>query len=275
MIATLYSKARAATLTEYKFTATFSDKEVHCSQVSNGNKNRLDHESFYQSNIERLLHLSFEDCKNELKRLNLTPNKGTNRKLVNFQVFPDSAHQAELEKHQGHIRLDTKFPFHGAHGKLTYDLHDKKWIPHIGIKNPSNCKADTKNKGYQEIMFFDWQIQLEKVQLTRDLKDDTILYQGIRFPCKNDQGYCDPTTRTQATIVWFPEETCKTFQVAKTHARMIKFHQQYFIESIPFEDVNPHQIRHTNHKFRNIHSIENKLTQFQTYPETELACKYN
>ena len=57
-IATLYSKAQATTLTGYKFSATFSEKKVHCSQVSNGNKNRLDHESFYQSNIERLVHLS-------------------------------------------------------------------------------------------------------------------------------------------------------------------------------------------------------------------------
>ena len=24
--------------------------------------------------------------------------------------------------------------------------------------------------------------------------------------CKNDQGYCDPTNSTQATIVWFPEK---------------------------------------------------------------------
>ena len=38
--ATLYSKARATTLTGYKFTATFFEKKVHCSQVSNGNKNR-------------------------------------------------------------------------------------------------------------------------------------------------------------------------------------------------------------------------------------------
>ena len=98
---------------------------MHCSQVSSSNINRLDHEPFYQSNIERLLHLCLEDCKNEPKRLKLTPNKGTNRKFVNFHVFPDSVHQAELEKHQGHIRLDTKFPFHGAHGRLTYDLHDK------------------------------------------------------------------------------------------------------------------------------------------------------
>ena len=46
VIATLYSKAQAMTVTGYKFTATFSEKKVHCSQVSNGNKNRLDHESF-------------------------------------------------------------------------------------------------------------------------------------------------------------------------------------------------------------------------------------
>ena len=111
-------------------------------------------------------------------------------------------------------------------------------------------------------MFFDWKRQLEKVHLTRDLKDDTILYQGIRLPCKNDQGYCDPTTRTQATIVWFPEETCTIFQVAKIHARMIKFQQKYLIKSILFEDLNTDQIKNTNHKFRNIHNIENKLTRF-------------
>ena len=63
VIATLFSKARATTVTGYKFTAKFSEKKVHCSQVSNGNKNRLDHESFYQSNIERLSHLNADDCK--------------------------------------------------------------------------------------------------------------------------------------------------------------------------------------------------------------------
>ena len=31
--ATLYSKARSTTLTGYMFTATFSEKKVHCSQV--------------------------------------------------------------------------------------------------------------------------------------------------------------------------------------------------------------------------------------------------
>ena len=61
-------------------------------------KNRLDHESFFQINIKRPLHLSPDICKNELRRLKLITNKGTNRKLVNFQVFSDSAHQAEDTK---------------------------------------------------------------------------------------------------------------------------------------------------------------------------------
>ena len=55
---------------------------------------------------------------------------------------------------------------------------------------------------------------------------------------------------------------------------MIKFHQKYFVEPIPFEEVNPDQIRNNNNQFRNLHNIENKLTRFQIYPETELACKY-
>ena len=92
---------------------------------------------------------------------------------------------------------------------------------------------------------------------------------------RKDQGYCDPTIRTQATIVWFPQETCKVFQVAKIHARMKNFHVNYFIESIPFEDVSPDQIKQGNYKFRNIPNKKNKLTRLQLYPETELACKYN
>ena len=98
VIATLYSKARATTVIGYKFTGKFSEKKVHCSQVSNGNKNRLDHESFFQGNIERLLHLNPDDCKKELLRLNITRNKNTDRKIVYFQVFADSVHQAELER---------------------------------------------------------------------------------------------------------------------------------------------------------------------------------
>ena len=56
---------------------------------------------------------------------------------------------------------------------------------------------------------------------------------------------------------------------------MRKFHQKYFIESIPYENVNHEKIRRSNYKIRNINKIEKMLTRFQIYPETELACKYN
>ena len=45
-----------------------------------------------------------------------------------------------------------------------------------------------------------------------------------------------------------------------------------FIESIPYEQVNP-SCKQSN-DFRKIHDIENKLTRFQIYQETEFACKY-
>ena len=92
------------------------------------------------------MHLNPKDCKNELLRLNITRNKNTDRKLVNFQVFSDSVHQAELERYQGHIRLDEKYPYHGAHGRLTYDIHDKHWIPHIGIIIHQTAKQTQKIK---------------------------------------------------------------------------------------------------------------------------------
>ena len=60
----------------------------------------------------------------------------------------------------------------------------------------------------------------------------------------------------------------------KLHARMIKFHEKYFIESIPRDKVNPDKIRQNRNCYNNIHGIENKLTRFQIYSETELACKY-
>ena len=74
----------------------------------------------------------------------------------------------------------------------------------------------------QEVMFFVRKTQLEKVQITRDLKNDTILYQVICLIWKKNQGFCDPTLRTRATLVWFSEDTCTPFQVAKTQAKLIK-----------------------------------------------------
>ena len=82
--ATLYSKARATTLTVCKLTAKSSEKKVNCSQVLTGNKNSLDHESFYQMNKEGLLLLNPEDRKYRLQWKKNNRKKGTNRKIVSF-----------------------------------------------------------------------------------------------------------------------------------------------------------------------------------------------
>ena len=113
-------------------------------------------------------HLNSEDCKNKLQRLKITTKKGTNRKIIKLKVFPGSAHQVELKRHQGHIELDDTNPYHRVHGRSTYDLHDKNWIPHIRIYNPLNFKTDTKkDKGYKERRFFDWKIQFIKKAINK------------------------------------------------------------------------------------------------------------
>ena len=66
--------------------------------------------------------------------------------MVNFQFFPDSAHQAELERYQGHTKLDDKYPYHGAHGRLTYDSHDKTGYHTSESIIPRTVKLTQKTK---------------------------------------------------------------------------------------------------------------------------------
>ena len=69
------------------------------------------------------------------------------------------------------------------------------------------------------------------------------------YRCKNVQGFCDPTTKTQATLVWLHEDTCTTFQVSENHTRMIKFHRKNFIEFKSFKKIN---LIESTHNARNI-----------------------
>ena len=53
---------------------------------------------------------------------------------------------------------------------------------------------------------------------------------------------------------------------------MIKLLQKFFFESIPYDEINSEKIRQNKNCYNKIKNIENKLTHFQIYPETELAC---
>ena len=61
---------------------------------------------------------------------------------------------------------------------------------------------------------------------------------------------------------------------SKTSRKKIQFHQKCFIESILVEKVNPDKLR-SNRNRKNIDEINEKLTRFQTYPETKVACSNN
>ena len=77
--------------------------------------------------------------------------------------------------------MTKKYPYHGAHVWLINDLHDKNWKPHIGIKDQSSCEISKKNTGYQELMCLDCKTQLEQVQTTGDLEDDTKKHLALRI----------------------------------------------------------------------------------------------
>ena len=55
---------------------------------------------------------------------------------------------------------------------------------------------------------------------------------------------------------------------------MIKFHQKYFIDSTPVDQVNPHKIKQKNQQNKNIEGKEIKLLRFQINLETKVACRY-
>ena len=77
--------------------------KVNCSQLSNGNKNKLHHELNYQNKIERLLQLYPEDCKYKLTRSKLITRKEKLWDIVRSHIFPNSTHLA-----QGHQQLVKK-----------------------------------------------------------------------------------------------------------------------------------------------------------------------
>ena len=86
----------------------------------------------------------------------------TNSEIKKNHCFPDSAHQAQLEQHQGHIQLDENFPDHGAYGNLTYDIPDNYMMSHIGINDPKNQKANQKNENVKKLCFLIGKTNLKK-----------------------------------------------------------------------------------------------------------------
>ena len=61
-------------------------------------------------------------------------------------------------------------------------------------------------------MFFDWKIHIEKVQVTRDFKDDTIIYQGIGFLLKMTKDTAMPLHEHNQHLSGFPKTLVPHFK---------------------------------------------------------------
>ena len=53
----------------------------------------------------------------------LVQHKQNTRALVGFHLFPELTHQ-QLEQSQSHTQFEENYSYHGALGRLSYDLHD-------------------------------------------------------------------------------------------------------------------------------------------------------
>ena len=61
-------------------------------------------------------------------------------------------------------------------------------------------------------MFFDWKIQLEKVQVILDLKDDTILYQGLDSLAKTTKDIPILQHAHKQPLFGFPKKPAQLFK---------------------------------------------------------------
>ena len=128
-------------------------------------------------------------------------------------------------------------------------------------------------------MFFDRKIQIKKLQLTRDLKNDAILYPGIRLPCSKDITTLSKDIATSPLVHVQP-----LFDFLKTHAPHFKclklkpelsvFKKIYSFKSILLDQLHSDRYRSDPSPYKNMQGIEIISTRFRTYHETELVCKY-
>ena len=79
----------------------------------------------------------------------------------------------------------------------------------------------------------DWVLHVEQLRLQYDHKKNTISYSGHILPCTYSDGVCPPTAAFPATLIWEPQKHCVIFFSHDFQAKMIKYNNRYWIESLP------------------------------------------
>ena len=105
-----------------------------------------------------------------------------------------------------------------------YTLSDMSFIP--------NQYAYCTNDEMMLMEHVSSSIIIKKVTLNYNIRDDDLLLDGRKLPCNIDDSFCEPTVRPPSTLVWFPETQCIIFEMAQQYAKITKWNECYWMETI-------------------------------------------
>ena len=118
---------------------------------------------------------------------------------------------------------------------MVYNPRDHNRMP-ITSDNPcANCTGKDPEHEYLAIHTLGWSLQLTNITLTFDVASEHMYYGKIRIKCDLERDHCPPNHAIKVTVIWEPENPCRIFDVGRSHARMVKFQQRYFIETLDSE----------------------------------------
>ena len=121
-------------------------------------------------------------------------------------------------------------------------------------------------------------LQLTNVTLTFDVASEHMYYGKDRIKCDIDRGYCEPNHAIKATVIWQPQDHCRIFDVRRSRARMIKFQNRYFIETLENNETNKvheHEAHMYSSRFRRHFYDESALSRFRFEVLTKPILKCN
>ena len=168
----------------------------------------------------------------ELARVGLISKHHYRPQMILFDVLDDSRWQAKIEEKQGRFRLDRYRPFTFQHGSMVYNPPDHDCIPNATDNPWDSCPGKDPEHEYHVIHTLGGSLQLPNITLTFDVATEHMYYGKIRFKCNIERCHCPPNHAINTTVICETENHCRTFDVGRSHALMIKFQKRYFIETL-------------------------------------------
>ena len=164
-------------------------------------------------------------------------------------------------------------------GTFTFMPAGKKWI-YDPIQNPHhNCPSHHQF----EVNLVSWRLEISEVELTYDDPANVMIIEGHTLPCYFADGFCNPTTKTPFTLVWFNDDFCLIFTLQDFLGRMTKIEDRYWIETDSFVhspySVKPKTtsgIKGTEHPYVSApytqHPNNPSFSRFEVYPTAQTFC---